>query len=132
MKYLDINRTIIYVEEERKIVFLENESKNFVAPDNQQWNLFLELLKNEGNECRTIDLESKLFIGNRSGRSADSPVKTLITRLKGELQERGIPCNKGEEKDETKISILNKRNSTISGIRTGAYTLIIPKKKNND
>lgn len=131
MKFLNIEETIVVDEEKREVLFLVDASRNFKIPCNQQWDLFLLLLSEEGQECSTSGLETKLNVFSSSGKSADSPIKTLANRLRKELNEKGIPCNGGKEEDANKIIIKNRRND---GIRenTGAYTLILPKveKKN--
>lgn len=58
------------------------------------------------------------------------PIKTFICRLRKDLKNKGIPCNGPKENDDNKITILNKKNRTINGIRYGAYTLLLPKIKN--
>ena len=130
MKPLNIDETIVLDEEKRRILFLDDSSKSdFEIPHNQQWDLFLCLVAAEGTECDTVWLEEKLDAYNPSGKSSDSPIKYLATKLRNDLINIGIPCNKGDEKDPNKITIGNKRNR---GIRenTGSYTLILPKIKN--
>ena len=130
MKPLNIDETIVLDEEKRRILFLDDSSKSdFEIPHNQQWALFLCLVAAEGTECDTVWLEEKLDAYNPSGKSSDSPIKYLATKLRNDLINIGIPCNKGDEKDPNKITIGNKRNRGIRG-NTGSYTLILPKIKN--
>lgn len=108
MRYLNIEETIAVDEENKKILFLnpEEERKSFTIRDNQRWKLFLLLLSREGKEYKTTELALKI-VG-----VANADIKGLINKLKNELNEKGIPCNcKKDEKDPTKITILNKPNS---------------------
>lgn len=123
MRYLNIEETIAVDEENKKILFLnpEEEGKSFTIRDNQRWKLFLLLLSREGKEYKTTELALKI-VGN-----ANADIKGLINKLKNELNEKGIPCNcKKDEKDPTKITILNKPNSGILE-NNGSYTLLLPK-----
>ena len=123
MRYLNIEETIAVDEENKKILFLnpEEERKSFTIRDNQRWKLFLLLLSREGKEYKTTELALKI-VG-----VANADIKGLINKLKNELNEKGIPCNcKKDEKDPTKITILNKPNSGILE-NNGSYTLLLPK-----
>ncbi len=127
MKYLDINETIAFDEEKKKILFLnpKDEKKSFSIKNTQIWNLFLLLLSKDGKEYKTTELALKV-IGN-----PDGDIKQLIYKLKQELNNRDIPCNcKKDEKDPTKIMITFNENNGILD-NTGSYTLILPKRKNN-
>lgn len=126
MRYLNIEETIAVDEENKKILFLnpEEEGKSFTIRDNQRWKLFLLLLSREGKEYKTTELALKI-VGD-----ANADIKGLIKKLKIELNEKGIPCNcKKDEKDPTKITILNKPNSGILR-NNGSYTLLLPKIEN--
>lgn len=127
MKFLNNEQTILYDEEKREIRFLDDDKdgKNFFIPSNQHWNLFVLLLENEGQECLTTYLENMLKVD-----PTYDPIKTFICRLRKDLKNKGIPCNGPKENDDNKITILNKKNRTINGIRYGAYTLLLPKIKN--
>lgn len=128
MKYLNANATIIIEEEKREISFSEKKENNKVTlNDTKQWNIFLYLLKNEGKECFVRDMELRFDIINPSNEQNKSGIKQYICNLRVDLNKMGIPTNKHREEDETKISIKNKRNSTLNGRRNGSYTLILPK-----
>lgn len=123
MRYLNIEETIAIDEENRKILFLnpEENKKSFVLKDIQIWKLFLLLLSREGHEYKTTELACEIVVSN-----PNDDIKTLVYRLKNKLNEKGIPCNRANEEDPTKITIYNKENS---GIRenNGSYTLVLPR-----
>ena len=132
MKYLNIDQTIIFDEEKREIRFEDGKNKNFILPSDQQWDLFVLLLENEGQECLTTSLVSKLDVSFNEKNPTDS-IKTLIYRLKKDLNKKGIPCNPGKETNDDKITFVNKKNRTINGIQHGSYMIILPKiKKKNE
>lgn len=127
MKSLNIQQTILFDEEKREIRFEDEIEKNFSLPSNQHWDLFVLLLENEGQECLTTYLENKLNVD-----PTNDPIKTFVSRLRKDFEEKGIPCNGPKETNENKITILNKRNRTVNGIRYGSYTLILPRIKNKN
>lgn len=132
MKPLNIDETIVYDEEGRKILFLDNSRReSFDIPYNQQWNLFVELLKDEDHECPTLYLEDVLNATNISGKSSYSPIKDLVSKLRRELNSIGVPCNTGKSEDPNKIIIKNKGNSKWGQEGyNGSYCIIVPREKN--
>lgn len=126
MKPLNTDKTILLDEENRKIIFLGDPTKDdFEIPYNQQWDLFMLLVSANGAECATVCLENELHAHNPSDMSTDSPIKGFVSSLRRDLNRIGIPCNSGNEEDPDKITIKNRRNRGI-GRNTGSYCLLIP------
>lgn len=116
MKYLNIEETIAYDDDNDKILFLNPEERenSFVLKDTYIWNLFKALLSEEGHECKTKELASKIGDFN-----SNVDIKILVYRLKKELENKHIPCNLAEnENDPKKIKIRG---------NIGSYTLVLPK-----
>lgn len=126
MKPLNTDKTIMIDEENRKIIFLGDPTKDdFEIPYTQQWELFMLLVAANGAECATVCLENELHAPNPSDMSTDSPIKGFASSLRRDLNRIGIPCNRGNEEDPDKITIKNRRNRGI-GRNIGSYCLLIP------
>ena len=128
MIFLNAEETISFDQEKREIC--KPDGSIFLSND-KQWDVFIFLLKNEGKECLTVEIERD--IGKYD--SDNKAIATYINRFKKYLIKYDIPCISIDEKDKIdpdKITIKNKRNRIVQGKRTGSYTLYLPKIKNKN